>query len=229
MPPKHANFSIHCAGEKAEILLYDVIGQDFFGGISSKMFADEMASAKGAKQIDVRINSPGGSVFEGFTMYSLIKQTGARVNVYIDGLAASIASVIAMAGDSIEISATGTMMIHPPWAVVAGNATDFRKEADLLDKIGGTILDTYASRTGRKRDEFQAMLTEGETWFTAQESLDAKLVDRIGVDKKMAACIRPDLFHYKVPDWVLPKEPETIPFFQTANNRIAKLLKGAKP
>jgi ATP-dependent Clp protease, protease subunit len=196
MRAENTNFRIVCAADNAEIYLYDVIGEDFFGGISAKMFADEMNKLKNAKNIDVRINSPGGNVFDGFTMYTLLKSSKANVNVYIDGLAASIASVIAMAGDSIEISATGMMMIHDPSGFSMGNAAEMRKMADLLDKIRDQIVDVYGSRTGIDKTELADMMA-AETWFNPQEALDQKFATAVGADAAIAACLRTDLFKYK--------------------------------
>ncbi len=196
MRAENTNFKVVCAADSAEIYLYDVIGEDFFGGISAKMFADELNKIKSVKQINLRINSPGGSVFDGNTMFTLLKSHKANINVYIDGLAASIASVIAMAGDSIEISSTGMMMIHDPSGVSMGPAEDHRKMADLLDKIRDQIVDTYASRSSKPRDEL-ASLMANETWFSPQEAVDAGLADSVGADAAIAACLRPDLFKYK--------------------------------
>ncbi len=196
MRAENTNFRVICAADNAEIYLYDVIGEDFFGGISAKMFADEMNKIKGVKNIDVRINSPGGNVFDGFTMYTLLKSSKANTNVFVDGLAASIASVIAMAGDSIEISSTGMMMIHDPSGFTIGTSQDHRKQADLLDKIRDQIVDVYGSRTGMDKAMIADMMA-GEKWFNSQEAMDAKMVDSIGVDKAIAACLRTDLFKYK--------------------------------
>ncbi len=196
MRAENTNFKVVCAADSAEIYLYDVIGEDFFGGISAKMFADELNKIKSVKQIDLRINSPGGSVFDGNTMYTLLKSHKANINVYIDGLAASIASVIAMAGDSIEISSTGMMMIHDPSGVSMGPAEDHRKMADLLDKIRDQIVETYAARSNKPKDELAALMA-GETWFNPQEAVDAGLADSVGADAAIAACLRPDLFKYK--------------------------------
>ncbi len=196
MRAENTNFRVVCAADSAEIYLYDVIGEDYFGGISAKMFADEMNKLKAVKNIDLRINSPGGSVFDGFTMYTLLKSSKANVNVFIDGLAASIASVIAMAGDSIEISSTGMMMIHEPSGMTFGGSEEHRKQADLLDKIRDQIVDVYASRTGMDKPVLADMMA-GEKWFNPQEAMDAKMVDAIGADAAIAACLRPDLFKYK--------------------------------
>lgn len=196
MRAKDSQFRMVNAGDQAEIYLYDVIGEDYFGGISAKMFADELGKLKSAKQIDVRINSPGGDVFAGNTMYTLLKSHPANVTVYVDGLAASIASVIAMAGDSIEISQNGMLMIHDPFGGSFGTAEEHRKLADLLDKVKDSIANTYVARTGMDKEQ-ALQLMAAETWFTAEEALAANLVSRIGSEMAMAACVRNDLFKFK--------------------------------
>lgn len=207
MRAENTYFSIENLGENATIYLYDVIGEDFFGGIGSKRFADELATIKNAKHIDLRINSPGGSVFEGNTIYTLLKSHKAKINVYVDGMAASIASVIAMAGDTVEIATNGMFMIHNPMGGMFGTAEDFRREAVLLDKVRDNIINTYISRTGGDVDELSELM-DAETWFTAQESVDRKFADHIGSEKAMAACVDPKRFGFKnVPATLLNVEP----------------------
>lgn len=196
MRSEHSNFKVVCAGDKAEIFLYDVIGADFFGGISAKRFADELRGAKGAKTIDVRINSPGGDVFDGFSIYTLLKSHQAKVNVYVDGLAASIASVIAMAGDEIEISENGFVMIHDPWSFSVGNAAELRKQADLLDNIRNSIVDTYVARTGGESEAIQDMMA-AETWLNSSDAISNGFADRVGSESAIAASVRPELFKFR--------------------------------
>ncbi len=207
MKSQKPDFKVIVNGDNATMYLYDVIGADFFGGISAKMFADELGRAKAAKQIDVRINSPGGSVFDGNTMFNLLKQSKAKINVYVDGVAASIASVIAMAGDEIEIAPNAMMMIHEPSGAEFGTAEDHRKMADLLDKVRGTLLDTYVSRTGADAQAISDMIA-AETWLTSQESLDMGFADRIGQEQAVAAWINPKLFNYRHVPESLTKQPE---------------------
>lgn len=227
MRSDYQGFKVHCAGDAAEIYVYDVIGEDFFGGISAKQFADELGKVKGAKQIDVRINSPGGDVFAGNTMFTLLKSHPAKVNVYIDGLAASIASVIAMAGDTVEISTNGMLMIHNPFGMSFGTAEEHRKLADLLDKVKDNIAETYVSRSGMDAKQV-AELMDAETWFTAEEALANKMVDRIGGEMAIAACVKPGLFKFKnMPQALLTKEPEPEPTlsFENALRRQIQALK----
>lgn len=212
MRADNTNFRVVCAGDSAEIYLYDVIGNDVFGGIGAKQFADELNKAKSAKSITLRVNSPGGDVFEGFAMYSLLKAHKASIDVKVDGLAASIASVIAMAGDSIEIASSAYFMIHDPWTMAGGNATELRKQADLLDKVRDSIVETYASRTKQKPADLAEMMA-GEKWMNATESVDFGFADSVAAEQAVAACLRPELFRYRnMPKALVePEAPATIP------------------
>ncbi len=210
MRADHTNFRIVCAGDTADIYLYDIIGADMFGGISAKDFADQMIQAKNARTINLRINSPGGDVFDGMAMYTLLKSSKATINVYVDALAASIASVIAMAGDTIEMAGPAMMMIHDPWGAMQGTAEDMRKQADLLDMVKGQIIDVYRKRTGMASDEIAALMA-GEKWMTAWEATDMNFATRIGPDQAIAACIDRERFtHYKkIPLELFASQPKT--------------------
>lgn len=178
-------FQIKNAGSKsADVYIYDEIG---FWGTEAREFVSRI-NGLDVEQINLHINSPGGSVFEGVTIYNALKQHKAKVAVYIDGLAASIASVIAMAGDTIEIASNAMVMIHKPTVVMWGQADDLRKEADLLDKIEDTIIDTYVARTNGDRDQIATWIEE-ETWFNADEALENGFADTKGEAKKAAASV----------------------------------------
>jgi len=188
MPKKW--FEIINKADKAEIWIYEQIGEDFWtgGGITAKSFQKELSGIK-ASQIDLHINSPGGEVFDGITIYNLIKQHPANVTTYIDGLAASIASVIALAGDSVIMAENALYMIHNPWGFAMGDATEMRKTADLLDKVAGSLVTAYTSKTGKPDDDIQTLL-DAETWMTAQEAKDAGFIDEISEQMDMAACAK---------------------------------------
>jgi ATP-dependent Clp endopeptidase proteolytic subunit ClpP len=183
-------FEIINKADKAEIWIYEQIGEDFWtgGGVTAKNFQKELAGIK-ASQIDLHINSPGGEVFDGITIYNLIKQHPANVTAYIDGLAASIASVIALAGDTVIMAENALFMIHNPWGFAMGDATEMRKTADLLDKIGGSLVTAYASKSGKPDDEISAIMN-AETWMTAQEAKDAGFIDEISEQMDLAACAK---------------------------------------
>jgi len=183
-------FEIINKADKAEIWIYEQIGEDFWtgGGVTAKSFQKELAGIK-ASQIDLHINSPGGEVFDGITIYNLIKQHPANVTAHIDGLAASIASVIALAGDTVIMAENALFMIHNPWGFAMGDATEMRKTADLLDKIGGSLVTAYASKSGKPDDEISALM-DSETWMTAQEAKDAGFIDEISEQMDLAACAK---------------------------------------
>jgi ATP-dependent Clp endopeptidase proteolytic subunit ClpP len=183
-------YKIENKADKAEIWIYEQIGEDFWtgGGITAKSFQKDLASVK-ASQIDLHINSPGGEVFDGLTIYNLIKQHPANVTTYIDGLAASIASVIALAGDKVVMAENALFMIHDPWAMAMGSAEELRKKADTLDKVGGSLVATYTEKTGKPVSEI-AELMSAETWMSADEAQLLGFVDQIGDRMDMAACAK---------------------------------------
>lgn len=159
----------------AEIMLYDEIGA---WGISAQQFARELKALGDLQRIDLRVHSPGGDVFEGTAIYNLLKHHPARVDGYVDGLAASMATVVLMACDTVYIPENGMMMIHKPWGITGGDADDMRRYVDLLDKIEDTMVTAYASKTGKSSDEIKALLKE-ETWMTGREALEAGFADQL--------------------------------------------------
>ena len=138
-------WNIKKANDEGELILYgDISSSSWFGDeVTPKQFKSDLASLGDVKKLNIYINSGGGDVFAGQAIYTMLKRHNAKKTVYVDGLAASIASVIAMAGDEIIIPANGMIMIHNPWTVMGGSATDFRKIADQLDLIRDTIAVVY--------------------------------------------------------------------------------------
>lgn len=171
---------------KSELYLYDAIGKDFFGdGITAQTVMEELKKCSGS-QLDIYVNSPGGSVFEGLAIYNQLKRWKGKKVVHIDGIAASIASVVAMAGDEINIASNGMMMIHQAWGGTVGNADEMRKFADSLEKIDATLLDTYVARTGGNKKQIQEWMT-AETWMTADEAVSRKFATKKTADKAIEA------------------------------------------
>ncbi len=163
--------------QKAEILIYDAIGQDILGdGTTAATFDRELTALGDVQHITVRINSPGGAVWDGIAIYNRLKQHPARVRVVIDGLAASIASLIAMAGDRIEIGDSAMVMIHDPHTLAIGDADDMRQVADMLDKVGASMVEAYTARTGLSKQRVIALM-DAETWFTADEAIAHRFAD----------------------------------------------------
>jgi ATP-dependent Clp endopeptidase proteolytic subunit ClpP len=189
-------YSIVAKTKEAEITLYSEIGDSWWGGISAKQFAEDLKSYGKIERITVRINSPGGDVFDGITIYNVLKQHQAKVTVYIDGLAASIASIIAMAGDEIYMAENAFMMIHDAWTIALGSANDLRETADRLEKVNESILATYAKRASIKEDEIRGLMAD-ETWMTAQEAMNRGFVDSIVESLDMAASANFNLEKFK--------------------------------
>jgi len=159
---------------KAEIILYGEIGDSWYdeAAVSAKQFSDTLNSLPSTvNEIHLRINSPGGSVFDGMTIYERLKQHKAKVIVYIDGLAASIASVIALAGDEIHIGEGAYMMIHRPWTYSAGNSSEFERVINLLEKLEASMIKIYAKKTGLSYEDIERKLQE-DYWMDSDEAVD---------------------------------------------------------
>jgi len=191
-----ANIRFINKGKTGEIWLYDQVGEGWFGGMSAKTFVAEMQKLGKVDIINLHINSPGGSVFDGVAIYNSLKSHPARIEVDVDSVAASIASLIAMSGDEIRMAANSMMMIHDPMGVSVGSAGDMRKTADLLDQVKGVIASTYAKRTGKKESEVAALMTE-ETWMTAAEAQDMGFADAVTAEQRIAACAGFDFSNFK--------------------------------
>jgi ATP-dependent Clp protease protease subunit len=198
---------VRAAGEEAEILVYDQIGEGMFSyGVTAKDFVMRLKDI-GDKPVNIRINSPGGDVFEGLAIYNAMKAHGGPVRCTVDGLAASIASIIAMGGKSCSMADQSMMMIHNPFCVTVGDSEELRKTADLLDKVKGQMVDIYVEKSGMGKRECAAMMDE-ESWLTAKECMDAGLCDEIGNDSKMSANFDLSLFAFKHVPEQLKQEPE---------------------
>lgn len=192
------DFSVKAAEDETEILLYDVIGLDWFGnGVDAKKFYNELKNVK-TPTIRLKINSPGGDVFDGIAMYNDLKAHSARVIVEVTGLAASAASVVAMAADEILIGKNAHIMIHDAWTMAMGNKTDLREIADLLETIDQGLAETYADRTGGSVKAMSALMSE-ETWMRGQEAVDAKFADGLieAEDKKTGTQAAYDVSFYR--------------------------------
>jgi ATP-dependent Clp protease, protease subunit len=183
----------NAANDSAEIYLYGIIGSAgwFSDGseISADQFRKDLKALGNIKSLDVRINSEGGDVFDGKAIYTLLTQHKAKVSVYIDGLAASAASFIAMAGDTIAIAESGFMMIHNAWSFAIGNAADLRQSADLLDAVDGTLIDVYAARSNGDKAEIKQMMAD-ETWMNGKEAVLKGFADELMANRQVAASVR---------------------------------------
>lgn len=157
------------------LLIYDVI--DPWWGVSAEMIKREMLNIT-ANDIDIYINSPGGDVFEATAIHSTLITHQANIHIHIDGHAASAATRIAMAGNTIEMAESGFYMIHNAWTLGMGNSGDFRKTADLLDKVDTTIVTDYTKNTGQVEQKIRDWMA-AETWFTAAEALEYGFINNI--------------------------------------------------
>ncbi len=169
----------NAAEETAEIMIFEQIGKDFWtgDGIDAKSFVNDLKGVK-AKKINIDINSPGGSVFDGNAIYNALKAHKAHKHVKISGIAASISSVIAMAGDTIEMPENAMMMIHDPWSFAMGNSDEMMKQAEVLDKIKEGLVSAYVNRTGNDEKTVSKWMTD-ETWLTAKEAKEHGFCDTI--------------------------------------------------
>jgi len=170
--PKIENRILNDGGKSqktASMYLYDEVS--WWSGNTARNFQTALANLD-VEEIHLHINSPGGSVFEGVTIYNLLVAHKARVIVHIDGIAASIASVIALAGDTVNIAENGMVMIHNPSVIAWGDAEVMRRNAEILDRVKDAILNTYEDRTKMKREDLAAAM-DAETYYSADEAVTA--------------------------------------------------------
>lgn len=165
------------------LYVYEVIGEDWWtgGGVTAKKVVEALDQMKDVKNLDIFINSEGGDVFEAKAIFANLKRFDAEKTVYIDGIAASAATFIAMAGDKIITAPAATWMVHEAWSIAMGRAGDMRAMADVLDLENQAIAETYAKRTGRSVDEMVKLMA-AETWMSAQEAKDNGFTDEIAED-----------------------------------------------
>jgi len=181
--------------------LYGDIGFD----ITAREFSDELKALGDTKEIVIRINSFGGDVFDGVAIYSRLIDSGANIIVFIDGIAASAASVIAMAGNEIHIAEAGFVMIHDAWAMSMGNAADLRKTAARLESVSEQIAAIYQRRTGQDMAEIRAFMA-AETEFNAEQSIELGFATEIFEAERLAAHYDKDRHNFKRPPSVTLSE-----------------------
>lgn len=203
-------FEVRASGDEAEVFLYDAIVSDeleaeWFGGVAPEPFVAALREIK-AGTIHLRINSPGGSVFAARAMEQALRDHPAKVIAHIDGLAASAATFIAMGADEVVMNKGALFMIHKAWTGCWGNSDDLRTEADLLDKIDGTLIQTYADRTGQSAEQIGEWMA-AETWFTAQEAMDAGFADSIAQEEPKAKAAWNLSAYARAPQPDAPPEP----------------------
>jgi len=170
------------AGKPADVYIFDEIGTY---GITAQEFITDIKDLKDTP-INLRINSLGGDVFDGMAMYNVIKRREAKTTVYIEGIAASIATIISLGADEVVMAENSLFMIHNAWGGTMGEAKDMRKTADTLEKITGELTDIYRKKTGLSYDALAEMMDE-ETWLNANEALEMGFIDTISDSIKVAA------------------------------------------
>ncbi|MGM0240246.1 head maturation protease, ClpP-related [Enterococcus sp. AZ103] len=174
-------------------------------------FQKDLRTLGEISQINLHINSPGGSVFEGIAIGNMLKQHKAHVTAYVDALAASIASVIVSSCDEVVMPENSMMMIHNPWTISMGNAKELRKQADDLDKISESSVVTYLAKAGEKLTEEKIKeIMDEETWLTAEEAFNLGLCDTVTSANQIAASVSEKLFsaYQKVPNDFLQVKQE---------------------
>ncbi|WP_017722724.1 head maturation protease, ClpP-related [Staphylococcus xylosus] len=181
---------------KGEIYIYgDIVSSKWDEtDVTAVDFKNELNQLGDVSEIDVHINSAGGNVFEGHAIYNMLKMHKAKVNIYVDALAASIASVIAMSGDTIFMHKNSFMMIHNSWIMTLGNSKDLRQTADLLDKTDQSSNNAYLDKATNLSESELKQLLEAETWLTADEALEKGLADEILGASEIAASISKDSY-----------------------------------
>lgn len=210
--------------EDNTIYLYDVIVSskaeaEWFGGVDAETFVQTMKGMTG--DVTVRVNCPGGDVFGGKAMAQAIRDYPGNVTVHVDGYAASAATFITSAADRTVVAPGGMLMIHKAWSIALGNSDDFMATAALLEKIDGTIADSYsaaATKRGIEPADFTALM-EAETWLTGEEAIAIGLADAVA-EETVKASARWDLSAYANAPVVETIEPETV---NEPNNEIEKL------
>jgi ATP-dependent protease ClpP protease subunit len=188
----------------AEISIYDEIGAY---GVSAKGFLAELGALPDAAPIDLRLNSPGGSVFDAVAIHNALTRHEGTVTVWIDGIAASAASYVAMAGDEIVMPENAFLMIHDPGGLVMGTAQDMRAMAEALDKVKGSLVRGYAARSGRPEAEISALMA-AETWLDATDALALGLATRLAEPVRMAARFDIARFRNAPPELIAAVEAE---------------------
>lgn len=185
MPKQRPWYRIQNAAKKDEatVYIYDEIHSWF--GVSASEFVKDLADIK-ASTIHVRINSPGGDVFDGMAIYNALKRHPSEIVTHVDGLAASAASIVALAGDRVLMGTGSFMMIHNAWGVVIGDAGDMREMANSLEKITDSLVGIYTRRTGKDATEIQSLL-DAETWISADEAVEDGYADEVEEVEKASA------------------------------------------
>jgi ATP-dependent Clp endopeptidase proteolytic subunit ClpP len=179
--------------EITEVMIYDEIGTY---GVNAKSFVEEIKEIPKSASVLLRINSPGGSVVDGLAIYDAVNRLPQKVTSRIEGIAASMGSVIALAADEVIMSENSLYMIHNVWGGEVGESDDLRKAADLMDKMSDRLVNIYMSKTGKSEDEVRNWM-DSETWFDSSEAFENGFIDSIEEPIKIAANFDINKYDYK--------------------------------
>lgn len=212
------------AKDKADIWLYGEVGDGWSDCFTAKDVAEELKKLGDVKHLTVHLNSPGGSVFDGLAIYNTLKKHSAHVTTEIDGMALSIASVIALAGDEVRMAGNAMYMIHNPWAMAVGDSNEMRKMADRLDIVRGSLLGTYVAKTG-ETSSMEDILNwmEEETWFTAKQAHEHGFVDEVTDPIEAAAKFDLSRYHFKNVPKVDAVQKAAMPQDMALRARVARM------
>lgn len=223
-------FQIKNEAARAVVYLYGTIGKDWWDDDSentAKEFSKKLDELS-PKSLDIRIDSCGGDVYEGFGIASAIQRYEGETTAYVDGLAASAASYIAVMADKVVMNDYAQIMIHDAWTWASGNAESLRAMAERLDALDGQIAAIIAGRTGMDADEVRALM-DAETWFTAEEAKDKGLCDEITVtEQRLAACLDEAMMarYKRVPEAVKASESHAQDIMQPNEEHAGSIVLG---
>lgn len=190
---KFWNFQRSSAQKECELHFYGDISSRSWDGdeVTPQAFQRELDSFKDTEKMKIYINSGGGDVYAGLAIYNMIKRAPQETTVYVDGIAASAASVIAMAADKIVMPKNAMMMIHNAWTFAGGNANKLRETVSKLERIDGTLAQIYSDRTGIDTETIRAMMDK-ETWMNGDEAVAQRFADEVEANKRFKACAEMD-------------------------------------
>lgn len=211
---------------KGEIYIYgDIVSEEWFDNdVSAPNFRKSLDELENVSEIDVHINSAGGNVFEGHAIYNMLKMHKAKINIYIDALAASIASVIAMSGDTIFMHKNSFLMIHNSWIMTVGNAKELRETAELLEKTDKASNTAYLDKATNLSEEELNQMLEAETWLNADEALEKGFIDEMLEPNEIAASISNDFYkkYRNIPNQIKASTVETPKEFSNEQEKEAR-------
>lgn len=208
-----------------ELFILDVIGSSWFEeGVTTKGVKDALAGMKKGERLTVYIDSPGGDVFQGVAIRSLLSQWDAGVDVKVIGLAASAASFIATVGETVSMAEGSMIMIHDPWTIAIGNSADMLKASQTLDQIGESLVGAYSNKTGKDAETIREAM-RAETWYSPDDAIAFGLADA-KIEEKARAFVVPAAFNFKHPPQA-PAPPKPRPAAREIAQRKLDLMKSA--